>query len=223
MSIEVKSTDLLSARLKSALTNLASKYYHSGTVEVYAASSTDTRTSVYYPDNPDYLPLILHSVGDEVEGVGRKFGDDTDPKIVALKKDLTRGATNRRYKSKSSAGLDLQKFNGLGLPESTSIRSVGTTTGKATQVSVTHAVTATQTHYLVVAITLLSEGDDYNHRIRAESPEELVIKLGDFIGKPYNFPIYQFLKRDSGNFTVNAQKLADLLAKLNIKLNIIRK
>lgn len=216
MSIEVKSTDLLSARLKSALTNLASKYYHSGTVEVYAASSTDTRTSVYYPDNPDYLPLILHSVGDEVEGVGRKFGDDTDPKIVALKNDLVRGATNRRYKSKSSAGLDRRKFNGLGLPESTVIKSISKATAKTAQVTVTHAVTPTQIHYLVATITLLSEGDDYNHRIRAESPEELVIKLGDFIGKPYNFPIYQYLKRDSGNFTVNSQKLADLLVKLDI-------
>lgn len=86
MSIKIESAQVLSEKLEANLIALASKYHPEGVIKITPdITMTGAFTAVYTPAPQDYSPLVIRVAGGEIEGIGKRFGEETDPRIAKLK------------------------------------------------------------------------------------------------------------------------------------------
>lgn len=86
MSIKIESAQVLSEKLKANLIALASKYHPEGVIKITPdITMTGAFTAVYTPAPQDYSPLVIHVAGGEIKGIGKRFGEETDPRIAKFK------------------------------------------------------------------------------------------------------------------------------------------
>lgn len=86
MNIIIESAQVLSEKLEANLIALASKYHPEGVIKITPdITMTGAFTAVYTPAPQDYSPLVIRVAGGEIEGIGKRFGEETDPKIKAFK------------------------------------------------------------------------------------------------------------------------------------------
>ena len=86
MNIKIESAQVLSEKLKANLIALASKYHPEGVIKITPdITMTGAFTAVFTPAPQDYSPLVIHVAGGEIKGIGKRFGEETDPRIAKLK------------------------------------------------------------------------------------------------------------------------------------------
>ena len=86
MNIKIESAQVLSEKLAANLIALASKYHPEGVIKITPdITMTGAFTAVYTPAPQDYSPLVIRVAGGEIEGIGKRFGEETDPRIAKLK------------------------------------------------------------------------------------------------------------------------------------------
>lgn len=104
MSIKVESAQVLSEKLKANLIAIASKYHPEGVIKITPdITMTGAFTAVYTPAPQDYSPLVIRVVGGEIEGIGKRFGEETDPRIAKLKNAFNEAKKRATAKKQASA------------------------------------------------------------------------------------------------------------------------
>ena len=103
MSIKIDSKVVLSEKLEANLIALASKYHPDGVIKIREATRTGAFTADYYPTPQEYAPLPIQVVGDEIVGIGKRFGEETDPKIKAFKDAFNEAKKRVAAKKQASA------------------------------------------------------------------------------------------------------------------------
>lgn len=228
MSIKIESAQVLSEKLEANLIALASKYHPEGVIKITPdITMTGAFTAVYTPAPQDYSPLVIRVVGGEIEGIGKRFGEETDPRIAKLKNAFNEAKKRAIAKQTQKpvqapvqhapakpaielpAVLNRSEFNNLDLPKSAIQYVTGAAFNKnKVYITVQYAIThETSTHYIVLSVGVGGS----KHRLQGKSAEELVSKLGGFIGIPNlnSRPVRQ------GSYMVaNVQQIAEYLAKV---------
>lgn len=104
MSIKIESAQVLSEKLKANLIALASKYHPEGVIKITPdITMTGAFTAVYTPAPQDYSPLVIRVAGGEIEGIGKRFGEETDPRIAKLKNAFNEAKKRATAKKQASA------------------------------------------------------------------------------------------------------------------------
>lgn len=104
MSIKIESAQVLSEKLEANLIALASKYHPEGVIKITPdITMTGAFTAVYTPAPQDYSPLVIRVAGGEIEGIGKRFGEETDPRIAKLKNAFNEAKKRATAKKQASA------------------------------------------------------------------------------------------------------------------------
>lgn len=104
MNIKIESAQVLSEKLKANLIALASKYHPEGVIKITPdITMTGAFTAVYTPAPQDYSPLVIRVAGGEIEGIGKRFGEETDPRIAKLKNAFNEAKKRATAKKQASA------------------------------------------------------------------------------------------------------------------------
>ena len=104
MNIKIESAQVLSEKLKANLIALASKYHPEGVIKITPdITMTGAFTAVFTPAPQDYSPLVIRVVGGEIEGIGKRFGEETDPRIAKLKNAFNEAKKRATAKKQASA------------------------------------------------------------------------------------------------------------------------
>lgn len=103
-NIKIESAQVLSEKLKANLISLASKYHPEGVIKITPdITMTGAFTAVYTPVPQDYSPLVIRVAGGEIEGIGKRFSEETDPRIAKLKTAFNEAKKRATAKKQASA------------------------------------------------------------------------------------------------------------------------
>lgn len=203
------------------LVELAKRYYPDGDLEIGSKSSYDAiRFTGYYPDNKEFAPIEIASRCEVIGDVTTSYKHQDNPKARAFIDAFNKAKKKLQAPKKPVAPqapvkpastlpvLNRSEFNNLDLPKSAIAYATGAATNKnKVHITVKYAIThETSTHYIV-----LTAGVGFKHRLQGKSADELVSKLGDFIGisNLNASPVRQ------GSYIVaNVQQIAEYLAKV---------
>lgn len=122
MPIKIETKVVLSEKLKTSLTKLASKYYPEGDIVVHGPTSTGLLLANYHPTPQEYTTLTIQVIGGEIVRLGSRYDEDTDPKLIAFKNAFNeakkRVTTTQPAGNKTSEANEENKMNKIRIERS---------------------------------------------------------------------------------------------------------